>query len=343
MPRGGHPSLSLRYAEAMEVVQGSRSLPIAGEASVTIGVFDGVHAGHRAVIGRALAVARERGLRAVAVTFDRHPLETLSPGKTPKLLTTPRRKAELIEALGIDVLFVLEFTEAVSRWSPEEFIERVLIRGLHARHVAVGSSFTFGHRAAGTVATLTDLGEVHGFSAEGMATVLLAGRRVSSSSIRDALSAGDLEWPEMALGRRYAVEGAVVPGAGRGRELGFPTANLRTPEAINVGVNPTFGREPLHLEAYLLGFDGDLTGAVLGIEFWARLRDEVAFDGPGELSRQIGLDVEATRRLVAGKERPPVIPRPAMTLTKDAKAGIIEQHRRTDGDTGPPQGQIAGP
>jgi riboflavin kinase/FMN adenylyltransferase len=315
----------------MEVVQGSRSLPIAGEASVTIGVFDGVHAGHRAVIGRALAVARERGLRAVAVTFDRHPLETLSPGKTPKLLTTPRRKAELIEALGIDVLFVLEFTEAVSRWSPEEFIERVLIRGLHARHVAVGSSFTFGHRAAGTVATLTDLGEVHGFSAEGMATVLLAGRRVSSSSIRDALSAGDLEWPEMALGRRYAVEGAVVPGAGRGRELGFPTANLRTPEAIllpgrgvyagraiagdaswpaaiNVGVNPTFGREPLHLEAYLLGFDGDLTGAVLGIEFWARLRDEVAFDGPGELSRQIGLDVEATRRLVAGKERPPVIP-----------------------------------
>ena len=315
----------------MEVVQGSRSLPIAGEASVTIGVFDGVHAGHRAVIGRALAVARERGLRAVAVTFDRHPLETLSPGKTPKLLTTPRRKAELIEALGIDVLFVLEFTEAVSRWSPEEFIERVLIRGLHARHVAVGSSFTFGHRAAGTVATLTDLGEVHGFSAEGMATVLLAGRRVSSSSIRDALSAGDLEWPELALGRRYAVEGTVVPGAGRGRELGFPTANLRTPEAIllpgrgvyagraiggdaswpaaiNVGVNPTFGREPLHLEAYLLGFDGDLTGAVLGIEFWARLRDEVAFDGPGELSRQIGLDVEATRRLVAGKERPPVIP-----------------------------------
>ena len=314
----------------MEVIQGSRSLPIAGESSITIGVFDGVHAGHRAVIGRAVGVARERGLRAVAVTFDRHPLETLSPGKTPKLLTTPRRKAELIEALGVDALFVLEFTEAVSRWSPEEFIERVLIRGLHARHVAVGSSFTFGHRAAGTVATLTDLGGVHGFSAEGTETVLLAGRRVSSSSIRDALSAGDLEWPELALGRRYAVEGTVVPGAGRGRELGFPTANLRTPKAIclpgrgvyagraiagdaswaaaiNVGVNPTFGREPLHLEAFLLGFDGDLTGTVLGIEFWARLRDEVAFDGPGELSRQIGLDVEATRRLVAGEERPPVI------------------------------------
>ena len=315
----------------MEVVQGSRSLPIHGESSVTIGVFDGVHAGHRAVIGRAVEVARERDLRAVAVTFDRHPLETLSPGKTPKLLTTPRRKAELIDALGVDVLFVLEFTEEVSRWSPEDFVERVLVRGLRARHVAVGASFTFGHRAAGTVATLAELGTRHGFTAEGLETVLVGSRRVSSSSIRDALSAGDLEWPEVALGRRYAVEGTVVPGAGRGRELGFPTANLRTPEAIllpgrgvyagratagetswpaaiNVGVNPTFGREPLHLEAYLLGFEGDLTGTVVGIEFWARLRDEVAFDGPAQLSRQIGLDVEATRRLVPGGRERPVIP-----------------------------------
>jgi riboflavin kinase/FMN adenylyltransferase len=315
----------------MEVVQGSRSLPIHGESSVTIGVFDGVHAGHRAVIGRAVEVARERDLRAVAVTFDRHPLETLSPGKTPKLLTTPRRKAELIDALGVDVLFVLEFTEEVSRWSPEDFVERVLVRGLRARHVAVGASFTFGHRAAGTVATLAELGTRHGCTAEGLETVLVGSRRVSSSSIRDALSAGDLEWPEVALGRRYAVEGTVVPGAGRGRELGFPTANLRTPEAIllpgrgvyagratagetswpaaiNVGVNPTFGREPLHLEAYLLGFEGDLTGTVVGIEFWARLRDEVAFDGPAQLSRQIGLDVEATRRLVLGGRERPVIP-----------------------------------
>src|SRR5919109_672191 len=258
----------------MEVVQGSRSLPIHGESSVTIGVFDGVHAGHRAVIGRAVEVAREGDLRAVAVTFDRHPLETLSPGKTPKLLTTPRRKAELIDALGVDVLFVLEFTEEVSRWSPEDFVERVLVRGLRARHVAVGASFTFGHRAAGTVATLAELGTRHGCTAEGLETVLVGSRRVSSSSIRDALSAGETSWPA----------------------------------AINVGVNPTFGREPLHLEAYLLGFEGDLTGTVVGIEFWARLRDEVAFDGPAQLSRQIGLDVEATRRLVPGGRERPVIP-----------------------------------
>lgn len=315
----------------MRILQGTRSLPVEEPASVTIGVFDGVHAGHRAVIGRAVEVARERDLRSVAVTFDRHPLETLSPGKTPKLLTTPRRKAELIDALGVDVLFVLEFTEEVSRWSPEDFVDRVLVRGLRARHVAVGASFTFGHRAAGTVAKLAELGIRHGFTAEGLETVLVDSRRVSSSSIRDALSAGDLEWPELALGRRYAVEGAVVPGAGRGRDLGFPTANLRTPDgillpgrgvyagratagdtswpaAINIGVNPTFGREPLHLEAYLLGFDGDLTGAVLAVEFWARLRDEVRFDGPAELGRQIARDVEATRRLVAGEPIPPVIP-----------------------------------
>ena len=315
----------------MDVVQGSRSLPIRGESSVTIGVYDGVHAGHAAVIGRAVRVASERGLRPVAVTFDRHPMETLSPGKTPLLLTTPRRKAELIEALGVEVLFVLEFTEEVSRWSPEGFVDRVLVEGLRARHVTVGANFTFGHRAAGTAATLAEAGVTRGFIAEGVETVLVEGRPVSSSSIREALTAGDLEWPGRALGRRYSVEGAVVPGAGRGRDLGFPTANLRTPDgillpgrgvyagratagdtswpaAINIGVNPTFGREPLHLEAYLLGFDGNLTGAVLAVEFWARLRDEVRFDGPAELGRQIARDVEATRRLVAGEQIPPVIP-----------------------------------
>ncbi|MGH2546854.1 MAG: bifunctional riboflavin kinase/FAD synthetase [Actinomycetota bacterium] len=315
----------------MDLVQGSQSLPIPGESSVTIGFYDGVHAGHQAVIGRAVKVGAERGLRPVAVTFDRHPLETLSPGKTPPLLTTLRRKAELIEALGVEVLFVLEFTEEVSRWSPEDFVEGVLVRGLRARHVTVGANFTFGHRAAGTAATLAELGSSHGFTAEAVATVLVEGRPVSSSSIREALATGDLDWPERALGRRYLVDGTVVPGAARGRGLGFPTANLRTPDgillpgrgvyagratagegtwpaAINIGVNPTFGREPLHLEAYLLGFEGDLTGSVLTVEFWARLRDEVRFDGPAELGRQIERDVEATRRLVAGERSPPVVP-----------------------------------
>lgn len=306
----------------MEVVHGTSSLPLGGTSAVCIGFFDGVHLGHQAVIGRVVEVGRRGGLRAVAVTFDRHPLETLSPGKTPKLLTTLRRKAQLIESLGADALFVLEFTEELSRWSPEEFVERVLVGGLHTRHVAVGANFTFGHKAAGNLEVLGDLGAARGFTVEGLSLAKLDGRPVSSTSVREALAEGDLEWPRRALGRRYAVEGQVVAGAGRGHDLGFPTANLRTPEglllpgrgvyagragadgswwtaAINVGTNPTFGEEPLHVEAHLLDFDGTVAGKVLTVEFWERLRDEVAFDSADQLVAQIEEDVKRTHELLA--------------------------------------------
>jgi riboflavin kinase / FMN adenylyltransferase len=314
----------------MEVVHGTDPPPAEGGSSVTIGFFDGVHRGHQAVIGRAVEVAASRGYRTVAVTFDRHPLETLSPGKTPKLLTTLRRKAALIEELGVDVLFVLEFTEEVSRWSPERFVSRILADGLHARHVVVGTNFTFGHKAAGNLQVLAELGPSHGYTVEGMSVVKLEGRPVSSTSIREALSEGDLDWPQRATGRRYVVEGQVVPGAGRGKGLGWPTANLRTPPglllpgrgvyagralvegrpwpaAINVGINPTFGQEPLHAETHLLGFTGDLTGQVVALEFWERLRDEVRFDSPQALATQIGQDVERTRQVVV-EGSPRVIP-----------------------------------
>jgi riboflavin kinase / FMN adenylyltransferase len=311
----------------MDIVQGSASLPLELESAVTIGVFDGVHLGHRAVIGRAVDVAARRGLQPAVVTFDRHPLDVLSPGKTPKLLTTLRRKAELIEALGVSTLFVLEFTEEVSRWSPREFVERVLVRGLGARHVVVGTNFTFGHKAAGNLEVLAELGAAQGFTVEGMGLAKVAGRPVSSTSIREALAEGDLEWPRRALGRRYAVEGTVVPGAGRGRDLGFPTANLRTPDgillpgrgvyagragldgrwwtaAINVGINPTFGEEPLHVEAYLLDFDGDVQGRVLSVELWQRLRDEERFDSADALAARMAEDVARTRALVGAPEGP---------------------------------------
>jgi riboflavin kinase/FMN adenylyltransferase len=305
----------------MEVLHGTRSLPIDGPSSVTIGFFDGVHRGHQAVIRLTVEAAQRGGLRSVAVTFDRHPLQTLSPGKVPPLLTTLRRKAELIEVLGVDRLFVLEFTEDVSQWPPEAFVDRVLVEGLRARHVTIGSDFTFGHKAAGNLHVLTDLGTARGFVVEGLSLFSFDGRRVSSTSIREALAEGDLDWPERALGRRYAVEGTVVPGAGRGRDLGFPTANLRTPHglllpargvyagraqtggrwwraAVNIGTNPTFGDEPLHLEAHLLDFEGDLEAEVMMVEFWARLRDEERFDSAAALTRQIGQDVERTRAVV---------------------------------------------
>ena len=306
----------------MDFVQGTSALPIEGSSAVTIGFFDGVHRGHQAVIGRTVDVARAEGLRPVTVTFDRHPLQTLSPGKVPPLLTTLRRKAALIEALGVETLFVLEFTDEVSRWEPEAFVDRVLVRGLAARHVVIGTNFTFGHRAAGNLGVLADLGPAKGFGVEAVGLFKLDGRPVSSTSVREALIEGDLGWPEAALGRRYAVEGAVIPGAGRGRGLGFPTANLRTPEgillpgrgvyagrvwhdgeawpaAVNIGTNPTFGHEPLHLEAHLLGFDGALTGQILTVEFWARLRDEIRFDSSASLVRQIAEDVQRTRKVVA--------------------------------------------
>lgn len=306
----------------MERLHGLGALPLAAERTVvTVGFFDGVHLGHRAVLGRTVEVARERRLPSVAVTFDRHPREVLTPGQEPRLLTTVDRKADLIEATGIDVLLVLEFTEEFSRWPAEVFISRVLVDGLHAAHCTMGANFTFGHRAAGTVEMLIETGPEHGFTAERVDLVELDGRRVSSSGVRDALAKGDLGWPDVALGRRFVLDGTVVSGAGRGQGLGYPTANLQTGPrlllpgrgiyagralvggrphvaAISVGTNPTFGVEPLHVEAYLLDFDGDIVGSEIAVEFWAYLRDEERFDTPEQLSDAIGEDVRRTRELV---------------------------------------------
>ncbi|MGH2739702.1 MAG: bifunctional riboflavin kinase/FAD synthetase [Actinomycetota bacterium] len=304
----------------MDVIHGLRELPPDGSA-VTIGFFDGVHRGHQDVIRRTVQEGRARGLRPVAVTFDRHPREVLTPGNVPLLLTSLRRKAELIDEVGIDALVVLKFDEAFSRWSPEDFVSRVLAHALHTELAVVGENFTFGHKAAGTFEVLGRLGEQHGFSVEGVTLFEIDGRPVSSTSIREALVAGDLDWPERALGRRYIVDGTVVPGAGRGADLGFATANLRTPAgillpgegvyagrayladrtwaaAINIGTNPTFGGEPLHLEAHLLDFDEDIQGQVLSVELWERLRDEMKFDSPKALAAQIRQDVDRTRELL---------------------------------------------
>jgi riboflavin kinase/FMN adenylyltransferase len=304
----------------MEILRGLESR-LERPAAVTIGFFDGVHRGHQTVIRRTVDVAGARGLTPVAVTFDRHPREVLTPGREPQLLSTLERKAGLIADLGVECLVVLEFTEEFSSWPAEDFVRRVLAEGLSARHTVVGSNFTFGHRAMGTLSTLTDLGAAYGFTAEGVALLQLDGRAVSSSSIREELAKGDLDWPEVALGRRFVLDGRVVPGAGRGRALGVPTANLEVGHrmllpaegvyagkaelaqgtfvaAVNVGRNPTFGGEPLHAEAYLIDFDGDLLGESIAVEFWARLREEIRFESSDDLVRQIWDDVERTKELV---------------------------------------------
>jgi len=306
----------------MERLEGIGSLPVDADATVvTVGFFDGVHLGHRAVLERTVAAAARRAVPSVAVTFDRHPREILTPGREPRLLTTVERKASLIEDAGIDILLVLGFTQGFSRWPAERFVTEVLVEGSHAAHCVVGENFTFGHRAAGSIDLLIEMGGGQGFTVEPVDLWALDGRMVSSSSIREALAAGDLGWPHRALGRRFVIDGTVVPGAGRGHALGYPTANLRTwprlllpgqgiyagratvdgrahVAAIDVGTNPTFGTEPLHVESYLLDFEGDLVGRDMAVEFWAYLRSEERFETAEELIAAMDGDVRRTRELV---------------------------------------------
>jgi riboflavin kinase / FMN adenylyltransferase len=297
--------------------------PAEGSA-VTIGTFDGVHLGHRALISRTIEAAGGR-LASTAITWDRHPFVTLRPDHVPPLLTSQERKLELIHGTGVDVCAVLVFDKELSTWSPERFVDTVLVAGLGARVVVVGEGWRFGHRAAGDVELLRRLGAEQGFEVHTLELAEVGGDVVSSTRVREAVISGDMELSEVLLGRRFDIGGVVIKGESRGGSLlGYPTANLDVdpalahprrgvyagraavgndwyPAAINVGVNPTFGGDerntPLRIEAYLLDFEGDLYGVELRIEFWRRLRDEVRFDSVDELIAQIGADVEATRAL----------------------------------------------
>ncbi|WP_433532016.1 bifunctional riboflavin kinase/FAD synthetase [Micromonospora sp. CA-263727] len=295
-----------------------------GRSVVTIGVFDGVHKGHQATIGHAVARARELGVQSVVVTFDPHPAEVVRPGTHPAVLTEPARKAELIEALGVDVLCVVPFTPEFSRLPAEAFVHDVLVEHLHAALVVVGDNFRFGHRAAGDVALLERLGRTFGFAVEGAPLVAGAGTVFSSTYIRSCVDAGDVGAAAAALGRPHRLEGVVVRGDQRGRELGFPTANLlchryaavpadgiyaawlvrrgqRKPlaAAVSIGTNPTFSGRERRVEAYVLDFDADLYGERLVLDFVAHLRGQIRFDSIEPLVAQITEDVAQTRRALS--------------------------------------------
>ncbi|QLQ39876.1 bifunctional riboflavin kinase/FAD synthetase [Micromonospora robiginosa] len=294
-----------------------------GRSVVTIGVFDGVHQGHQATIGHAVARARELGVKSVVVTFDPHPAEVVRPGSHPAVLTEPARKAELIEALGADVLCVVPFTAEFSRLPAEAFVHDILVEHLHAALVVVGDNFRFGHRAAGDVALLERLGRTFGFGVEGAPLVAEAGTVFSSTYIRSCVDAGDVRAAAAALGRPHRVEGVVVRGDQRGRELGYPTANLLTHRyaavpadgvyaarlvrrggeplaaAVSIGTNPTFSGRERRVEAYALDFSGDLYGERLALDFVAHLREQRTYDAIEPLVAQIAEDVERTRRVVS--------------------------------------------
>ncbi len=332
----------------MEVIRadGRCPTPEVGSA-ITIGAYDGVHLGHRAVIAEVRRRAEELGVRSAVVTFDRHPAMVVRPESAPRLLTDLDQKLELLADTGIDVALVVHFDEARAGESPEDFVREVVVGCLDARAVIVGEDFHFGHRRAGTVGLLRRMGEELGFTVEGLglrsasdvgaeAAAIWAEasaaadhdapeEKVSSTAIRAALVAGDLARAAALLGRPHEVRGLVTPGDKRGRELGFPTANVAVPgeillpadgiyagwfvredgttlpTAINLGRRPTF-YEQAHaslLEAHVLDFDGDLYGEHVAVRFVARLHGEIKYPSVEALVEGIARDVDDTRQILA--------------------------------------------
>ncbi|QFU92345.1 Riboflavin biosynthesis protein RibF [Amycolatopsis sp. YIM 10] len=281
-----------------------------------------------------MEAARSRELPAVVLTFDPHPSEVIRPGSHPAQLTTLRRKAELVEELGVDVFCVLPFTPELSRLTAHEFVHEILVDRLHVAAVIVGENFTFGNKAAGDVALLRTLGRRFGFAAQGAE---LQGQALgpaegnseitfSSTYVRSCIDAGDVQAAAEALGRPHRVEGIVVRGAGRGKDLGFPTANLSTPRfsaipadgvyscwftrstdpakrlraAVSVGTNPTFSGRERTVEAYVLDVEEDFYGHDVALDFVVKLRDQIRYDSLDPLIRQMTADVERTREVLAG-------------------------------------------
>lgn len=308
----------------MRVVTGPDGLAATPRA-VAIGTFDGVHAGHRAVIGTAVARGRERGLTTAVLTFDRHPLALLDAARQPRLLTSPREKRRLIAELGPDELVVLPFDERLATLDPDAFCAAVLAGALRAKLVVVGENFRFGAGGRGDVATLEACGETHGFETVVVRLVTEDGRAISSTRIRRLLHDGRLEDVREILGRPPSATGRVVRGLRRGRVLGVPTANIDVEAetifpgrgvyaarvcvagrwyraAVNIGHNPTFRSRDeatthVSVEAFLLDFSGDLYGREIRVDFLHKLRDEVRFASVDELVAQMRRDIAAAAAL----------------------------------------------
>ncbi len=299
-----------------------------GASVVTVGEFDGVHRGHQRIVAVARQAAADLGLPVVVVTFDPHPDEVVRPGSHPPLLCTARRRLQLLAGLGVDVVCVIPFTLEFSRLGPDEFVRTVLVDQLHAARVVVGENFRFGHKAAGDVPLLAELGDKYEFAVTGVPLLTEDGVTISSTGIRTLLADGAVAAAAEQLGRPHRVEGVVVRGFQRGRSLGFPTANLEPPAqtaipadgiyagwlvsldaggtetqvwpaALSVGTNPTFGDQDRTVEAHALDRDDlDLYGTHMAVDFVTRLRATVRFDSVEALVRQMHIDISDARRLL---------------------------------------------
>jgi riboflavin kinase/FMN adenylyltransferase len=292
-----------------------------GPHVVTVGVFDGVHLGHRHLIDRVRAEAAERGVGAGLVTFDSHPLAFLAPMHAPEVLTSLERRLELFEEAGVDTVGVLPFGESVRAMSPTEFVRVALVDGMGAVVVLAGEDFRFGKDRAGDVEVLRLLGVEFGFEVEEVALVDGNGP-LSSTHIRRLIAAGDVEEAAEALGRPFELRGRLVPGPRHGGPIGTLTASVEVESGVavpgrgvyaaraalassgpvtavvDIGVRPAYGGDRETVDVHLAGVDGDLSGTEVRLEFHARIRGEHRFEGPDEMARQIGLDMEAARRLL---------------------------------------------
>lgn len=310
---------------------GASTAPLAGATAVTIGTFDGVHRGHQALLRRTREVAGD--LPVVAVTFDPHPVAVFAPDRVPARLTSLQRRVELLHepapgVRGADHVRVLDFDRAMAAWSPGEFVERVLVQDLQARQVVVGENFTFGAKAAGTTHTLRTLCAEHGCDASTLTLVgddhHVTGQVWSSTRVRALVAEARLREAARLLGRPHEVDGVVTPGDRRGRDLGFPTANVpvqagvsippdgvyaghlvtdgtRYPAAVSIGTNPTFEGTERRVESYVMdhGHDLDLYDRHVRVELVEHLRPMVAYRGVDALVEQMHTDVEQARVALA--------------------------------------------
>jgi riboflavin kinase/FMN adenylyltransferase len=309
--------------------QGLDDVPLDQPRSVVaIGVFDGVHYGHRQVVGKAVAHAHSLGAPSVVITFDPHPDEVVRPGTHPALLSTIDHRCALLAELGADSVCVLPFSRELASLAPADFVDQVLVERFHALAVTVGANFRFGHRASGDTETLAELGVERGFVVDAEPLVAGEGGVWSSTYVRGLVRAGAVSAAAYSLGRAHRVEGTVVHGDKRGREIGFPTANLATtphaavpadgvyaarlvvapytehattlPAAVSIGTNPTFDGVERRVEAYVLDRDDlDLYGAHVALDFVDRIRGQERFEGVEQLVAQMRIDVETARRLLA--------------------------------------------
>ena len=304
-----------------------RTIPAQASSSrvLAIGNFDGLHLGHRALLERLTAHARRLNLPPAVMTFEPHPRELFTPEQAPARLTSLREKLALLDACGIEEVFLLHFSRKLAGLSAQDFIDRVLVQGLAVRHLIIGDDFRFGMGRAGDFTMLAAAGQQQGFGVEAMHTIEINGERVSSSAVRDALGGGDLEHAARLLGRPYSIAGRVVHGGKIGRKLGWPTANIQLkrkrvaltgvfaatvsgidkrhlPGAASLGVRPTLGAglRPV-LEVHLFDFDQEIYGAHLTVHLLHKLRDEAKFDSLAALTAQIARDVQATQAYFEGK------------------------------------------